>query len=184
MKLTNEEIQALKALAQLAPAIVKSLSESVALPSPPAEIQPKKRGRPPKQKLVKIENTPKEEEGDEPPLDKKEKEDGRHVRANKSPKLKKAKTGVAARREPMQIKTRVNLFDTMPESKAFKDDTKIDKKLWKGKQLAYRGERTTLVAAECSNCHGEFEVSPNEIKKDYDGGTEYICNDCLLEKRQ
>lgn len=188
MKLTNDEIAALKTLAQLAPAIVNALA-----PPKPVE-EKKKRGRP--SKVITSgpskggQNIPTEEDLENRPEspqgsgDKQKKEDGRHVRANRSKQIRKSK-GSAARREPMKIiEDRPNLFDGMAERNSFKEDTVIDKKLWKGKQLAYRGDRVTLVAAECSECHGEFEVSPNEIKKDFDGNIDYMCNDCLLEKRQ
>lgn len=167
-KLTQEEINALKALAQLAPTIVSTLGQSVALPTK------KKRGRPPKSKpdIIPQDSQVKKEEN------------SGQVRVNKSPRLPKQKKGVACRREPINTDiNRPNTFDKMAEKNQFKEDSSIDKKLWKNKQLAPRGNRSTLVTIDCTECNGTFEVSPNEIKKDFDGNEEYTCNECLLAKR-
>lgn len=89
--------------------------------------------------------------------------------------------------QPLVIKDRPNLFDKMAERNQFKSDTKIDKKLWKGKQPSPRGGRVTLVEAECDECSGIFDVSPNEIKEveEEDGSKRdsYVCNGCLRSRR-
>jgi len=98
-----------------------------------------------------------------------------------SRRLKEREKGAPnyARREPMKIpKKRINLFDKDEDFNSFKEDTKIDKLLWKGKKTHRRKTRQTLVEAECVKCNYVFDVSPNEIKKDFKGKPTYVCNEC------
>ncbi len=106
------------------------------------------------------------------------------VRVGASKKLKergKSKTQSVPR--PFEVKRRPNLFDKMMERTQFKEDTIIDKKLWKGKQVSPRGGRTTLVSVDCVDCGDSFSVSPNEVVTDSDGDIRYVCDDCLRERQ-
>jgi hypothetical protein len=117
-------------------------------------------------------------------------EDGRISRVGASKKLKERKRGsggTASSPKALEIKNRPNLFEKMMEFNQFKADSKIDKKLWKGIQPTPRGGRSTLVEAECEDCEGDFEVSPNELTKSEDDNGRvkysYVCNDCLIERK-
>ncbi len=110
-------------------------------------------------------------------------DDSRGMRAGNSSKIKK-KSKRIMRVEPVGTHRRVNLFDKMVEKSQFKEDTKIDKKLWKGKTPTPRCGRSTLITIDCSVCGNEFDVSPNEVKMQEDDDTGalsevYTCNDCI-----
>lgn len=177
--LSSDEINALKALAALAPTLVKQLSEpthSKGGQNIPEDGELERRPPPPKGSGGKKKKKVKQEE------------EGGHVRVGKSPKLReKGKQGTAARREPMQIRRRPNLFDRMKESKAHMDDVAVDKKLWSGCSVQERGDRKTMVSIECSECGEEFDVHLREVKTRVgeSGSIEeiYTCNDCELGKK-
>jgi hypothetical protein len=180
--LSSDEINALKALAALAPTLVKQLSEPKV--SKGGQNIPEE---------GELENRPPAPQGSGGKQKKKgrrvkDEDDGGHVRVGKSTKLRgQGRKGTQARREPMAIGRRPNLFEKMKEFNAHKDDVKIDKALWKGVSVQERGDRTTAEELECCECGDSFVAAVSQLKKreSDDGTTEYVftCNDCELGKR-
>lgn len=166
-KTLRQEVTELKdSLAQL----VNALSANVQTNTPAPIVQQGggKRGRSPKRKVVEDEN-----------------DTGRGMRQGQSPHLKK-KIKTPATVQAITTGPRPNLFEKMNEFSSYKEDTKIDKKLWKGRKPVPRGERSTVVDIVCDGCNYEFTISPNELKRtmNEDGHMEdsYTCNDCIRSK--
>jgi hypothetical protein len=113
-------------------------------------------------------------------------EDGGAIRAGRSKKLRQHQSKTQSHPHSIYIGPRENIFDKMMERNAFKEDTKIDKKLWKGRKPSPRGERATIIEVECDECGNEFQISPNELrqKEDENGRMSniYTCDDCLRDR--
>ena len=104
--------------------------------------------------------------------------------AGQSTKLKERKKSKGAtRHEPIDTKSRINLFEQSSDFNQFKADSEIDRKLWQGKSVSRRGDRQTIIEVECESCGNDFTVCPNELIVDADGNSKYRCNDCQLERR-
>lgn len=73
-----------------------------------------------------------------------------------------------------------NKFLSMPEYKSEKQDTRIDKLLWKGNQPTERRDEIEFIDAECRVCGKVSEVSPALTLKDIDTGeVMFTCNRCI-----
>ncbi len=112
----------------------------------------------------------------------KSKEEVTGSRAGKSKKLDRGNNKNYTRRLPLDTsKGRVNLFEKMDifkKKNVEKDDEKWDKKWKKDFEMSPRS-RETLVTINCNVCNNQFEVSPNELTRDFDNKIKYTCNECI-----
>lgn len=74
---------------------------------------------------------------------------------------------------------RPNLFEKMKEFNDHKNDTAIDKLLWKDRKPAERSRVMESVSVVCTQCHKEFKLSPNEPIGEF-----YKCNRCICGGRR
>jgi len=77
-----------------------------------------------------------------------------------------------------------NRFFSMPEASMHKEDTEIDKKLWKDRIPSERNRPLALVKVRCVGCNREFEVSPELIPPtDGNESSKFRCNRCILNRK-
>lgn len=86
-------------------------------------------------------------------------------------------------RKRLKNSHKINRFDSMPEKKQNKEDTKIDKLLWKGKTPHERPPKVEFVNATCDSCGKTELVSPSFVY--FDGEeTKYKCNKCAASNKK
>lgn len=163
--------------------LIKTITE---LPDEEAPV--KKRGRPKAKEAPKKRGRPAKAE-EEIPLE------GEKTTKTKLKKVKREvdeddaqakiakKTGRTSKKFARKTKLTVpkggrpNLFLSMPEFHAHKDDVKIDKKLWKGRNPTPRRDSvTTKVEVDCIECGEVCQAHPDEISSE----GRYRCNDCIV----
>ena len=99
----------------------------------------------------------------------------------------KGKNGKMPQRNFMQAAgpvqaSKINKFDKMAERNWEKGDIAIDKKLAKHKPTERRGS-SGLESIECRDCGDQFNVSPVLASYNDEGGSNYICEDCISNKK-
>jgi hypothetical protein len=87
--------------------------------------------------------------------------------------------GLASRIESVKLGPRPNLFLKSAEAKQCKEDSKIDKLLWKGRTPSERNRPNNLISIACQICQQVHEVSSSLVYRDPDKGLCYTCNNCL-----
>jgi DNA-directed RNA polymerase subunit RPC12/RpoP len=144
----------------------------------------KKRGRPKKAKPTKTKSLEEEVPLEELAKKKKKlKKVKRTVDEDETETKIAKKTGRTSKKFARKVRLtapkggRPNLFLTMPEYNAHKEDTKIDKLLWKGRTPTIRRDSiTTKVEIDCLECGTTCEAHPDEISSE----GRYRCNDCVV----
>jgi hypothetical protein len=124
------------------------------------ETKPKKRGRPKKEKEVVVE---KQHQTVDP-------KDSQFFMGNNrfEGSDKKVRTG-----------PRPNVFLEDEAFDAHKEDSELDKKLWKNKDVSRRGaKRTRLVTSICRGCGSEKQVNPAYVIAGDKGRYEHVCDGC------
>lgn len=86
--------------------------------------------------------------------------------------------GLASRTESVKLGPRPNLFLKSAEAKQCKEDSKIDKLLWKGRTPSERNRPNNLISIACQVCRQVYEVSSSLVYRDPDMGLCYTCNNC------
>lgn len=75
----------------------------------------------------------------------------------------------------------VNLFDTMSEKNLHKEDTVVDKKLWRNREPTERRASNSRIECKCASCGKDVSVNPNEILSKEQ---RILCNSCLISRKQ
>ena len=76
-----------------------------------------------------------------------------------------------------------NDFLKMSEKNSAKEDSKIDKLLWKNRRPADRREEFIPVEAQCQVCNRFYDVNPALLYNDPDDGIVFTCNKCTKRGR-
>jgi hypothetical protein len=71
---------------------------------------------------------------------------------------------------------RGNKFEAMEDLKdAFKEDTEIDKLLWKGRVPSVRRRPINLISVKCRDCNENFDIQPEASTESN------LCNKCIVK---
>ena len=95
--------------------------------------------------------------------------------------LFESKGGTPAVEEPKPEPKSTNWFETSDIFDMHKEDSIVDKKLWKDKTPEPRnihGSGTTTI--ECRNCHKEYTISEKLLPPDKD---RFTCDKCIKSSR-
>jgi len=153
---------------------------------PKVENQPKvKRGRPKKQKVVKVVDDEPEVDTVEEEIDDDQNDQPPQLMQPRKPRKLNAggQKGTQARTEPFTaIKKRPNLFLKSKFANAHKNDTLIDKLLSKNRQPTERGVRNDLVEVECNICKKSYVINEDLVFIDPEEGPKYKCDKCANKK--
>ena len=87
--------------------------------------------------------------------------------------------GVMAQTQKVELSGQ-NKFLKMSERTAHKKDTKIDKQLWKDREVSTRPDEYQDVEVECKECKLWYDVNPVLVLIDPDThDTNYTCDRCV-----
>lgn len=90
--------------------------------------------------------------------------------------------GTAARSEKVVLSGQ-NEFLNMTERNQFKQDSDVDKKLWRGREMSPRPNKYEPIEVQCTTCRLYFDVNPSVVYRDPDSGDiVYTCNNCGVRK--
>jgi len=87
--------------------------------------------------------------------------------------------GAAARTEPVRLSNE-NKFLSMRERNSNKQDSEIDKKLWKGRRPTERPDEFHFAEVQCKECLLWYDVNPELVLIDPDTKTyNFTCDNCV-----
>ena len=98
---------------------------------------------------------------------------------NNNVRRKGSRGGGAGRTESVVLSNE-NKFEKMRDRNSFKDDAKIDKKLWGDRQPTERPEEFEFVEVQCKECGKWYDINPTLIYVDQDTReVNFTCDNCV-----